>query len=307
MKSIFCMSAFVAAASATVGLIVPMYEYPTGTPALADWNALIAAVDAHPLLPFYVIINTANGPPFSPNPPSSMPDFAPWIDDLNSRSNAKAIGYIYTTQSTRDYAAITAGIDQYANWTTSAGFTTNATAYNIRLDGIFFDEVDTVSSKLTYNTNITNYAKASFASRGGPIVLNPGGLVQPGSESLFDIADSIVQIETCYTNSTGATDPGGVVRCPAGKYTPFTPELVKTVGNAAQSAKSSVVVHDFYETWSPFVAASLATLQTDIAATVSQAVHSLYFAVYAYTANFTAGPASITEVAAYTAQLQNLS
>lgn len=306
MKSA-CVPALATAASATVGLLVPLYEYPTGTVATADWTALIAAVDAHPLLPFYVVVNDGNGPPYSPNPPASMPDWAQWIDALNSRSNAKTIGYVYTSQSTRAYSDLTAAVDQYASWTTSAGFTTNTSRYNIRIDGIFFDEIDTVPTKLTNNTQLTNYAKSAFAARGGPIVLNPGTLVQAGSESLFDLADSILQIETCYTTTTGATDPGPIVRCPTGGYTPFTPALAATVGTAAQSAKSSIVVHDFYETWSPFVAASLSTLQADIAAVINQGVHSFYFTVYGYTTNFTASPASIAEVAAYAAQLQGLS
>ncbi|CAK7197941.1 hypothetical protein SEUCBS139899_000592 [Sporothrix eucalyptigena] len=308
MKSSACLPALATVASATVGLLVPLYEYPTGTTATADWNALIAAVDAHPQLPFYVVINDGNGPPFSPNPPSSMPDWAEWIDALNKRSNAKTIGYIYTTQSTRDYATLTAAVDQYAAWTYSAGFTTNATAYDIHLDGIFFDEIDTDPTKLANNTNLTKYAKTAFASRGGPIVLNPGTAVESGSESLFDLADSILQIETCYTNSTGATDPGNILRCPTGGYKPFTPSLPASLGtNATRLGKSSIVVHDVYQTWSPFEAASLSSLETDIQSVVSAGVHSFYFTTYGYTANFTSSPASITEVAAYAAQIQNLS
>ncbi|ERT00664.1 uncharacterized protein SPSK_07830 [Sporothrix schenckii 1099-18] len=300
------MVAYTRALAGAVGLLVPLYEYPTGTTATADWTALIAAIDAHPQLPFYVVINDANGPPYSPNPPASIPDWAQWIDALNTRSNAKTIGYIYTSRSTRAYSDLTAAVDQYASWTTSAGFTTNASRYDIHIDGIFFDEIDTVPAKLTNNTQLTTYAKTAFAGRGGPVVLNPGTLVQAGSESLFDLADSILQIETCYTNTTGATDPGGIVRCPTGGYAPFTPALATTVGDAARSAKSSIVVHDFYETWSPFAPASLSALQTDIAAVVQQGVHSFYFTVYGYTTDFTASPASITQVADYAAQLQGL-
>lgn len=302
MKTAACAHAV----SSAVGLLVPLYEYPSGTVATADWIALIAAVDAHPQLPFYVVVNDGNGPPYSPNPPASMPDWAQWIDALNSRANAKTIGYVYTSQSMRSYTDLTAAVDQYATWTTSAGFTTNASRYDIHIDGIFFDEIDTVPTKLSNNTQLTTYAKTKFAERGGPIVLNPGSLVQAGSESLFDLADSILQIETCYTKTEGATDPGPVLRC-SGDYTPFTPALAATVGNATQSAKSSIVVHDFYETWSPFVAASLSTLQTDIAAVIKQGVHSFYFTTYGYTTNFTSSPASISQVAAYAAQLQGLS
>ncbi|CAK7212309.1 hypothetical protein SBRCBS47491_001419 [Sporothrix bragantina] len=298
----------VAASTTPVGLLVPLYEYPTGTTATADWQALIDAIDAHPQLPFYVIVNDGNGPPYSPNPPSSMPDWAQWIDLINARSNAKTIGYIYTSASARDYATLTSAVDQYAAWTTTAGFTNNASAYDIHIDGIFFDEIDTQPSKLSNNVALTTYAKTAFAGRGGPVVLNPGTLVQAGSESLFDLADSILQIETCYAKSSEATDPGNVLRCPAGGYTPFTTATPATLGtNATRSAKSSIVVHDFYEQWSPFEAASAASLQAGIDAVVNQGVHSFYFTTYGYTTNFTSAPASITDVAAYAAQIQNLS
>ncbi|CAK7227282.1 hypothetical protein SCUCBS95973_006487 [Sporothrix curviconia] len=297
-----------AASADPVGLLVPLYEYPTGTTATADWQALIDAIDAHPQLPFYVVVNDGNGPPYAPNPPASMPDWAPWIDAVNARGNAKTIGYIYTSASARDYATLTAAVDQYAAWTTTAGFTNNASAYDIHIDGIFFDEIDTDPSLLSNNVALASYAKTAFAGRGGPVVLNPGTLVDAGSESLFDVADSILQIETCYATASAATDPGNVLRCPAGGYAPFTTATPATLGtNATRSARSSIVVHDVYEQWSPFEATSLASLQAGIDAVVAQGVHSFYFTTYGYTANFTAAPASLAEVAAYAAQIQNLS
>lgn len=306
MKSFLSLSALMAVASATVGLIIPMYEYPYGDEALADWNALITAVDAHPAMPFYIIININSGSPYFPNPPEGLQDFAVWIDALNSRTNAKSIGYIHTESSTRDSSLIIEGVSQYLNWTTSAGRTTNATAYNVQLDGIFFDEIDTDPTKLQYNTEITEYAKSCFESRGGPVILNPGTLVQSGSESLFDIADSIVQVETCYTKSSGATDPNLYERCTPGTYTPFTPELLTTLGNETVKAKSSVIVHDFYESFNPYTQAALSSLQTGITAAVDHSVHSFYFSLLGYTGNFTMAPASIINVATYAAHAQNL-
>lgn len=306
MKSIFAMQAFAAVASAAVGLLVPFYEYPYGDDALADWNALITAIDAHPEMPYYVIINIDNGGPYSPNPPSGMQDFALWIDAINSRSNAKAIGYIHTSYGTRDSSVMLEAVDNYANWTTSAGRSSNASSYNIQMDGIFFDEIDTDPTMLDYNTEITTYAKSVFESRGGPIVLNPGTLVQSGSESLFDIADSIVQIETCYTNSSGATDSGYIQRCAPGTYEPFTESLLDTLGNETITAKSSVIVHDFYNTYSPYDAAALSSLQSSITAASTKGLHSFYMSLFGYTGNFTLSPASIINVATYAAQSQSM-
>ncbi|CAK7246163.1 MAG: hypothetical protein STHCBS139747_007786 [Sporothrix thermara] len=300
------LTASAAAATAPVGLLVPLYEYPSAGAPTTDWQALIDAIDAHPQLPFYVVINDNNGPPYAPNPPEAMPDWAPWISAVNSRSNAKAIGYIWTDSSTRDYATLTTAVDQYAAWTTDAGFSNNASMYDIHIDGIFFDEIDTQVSKLANNTALTTYAKQAFAARGGPIVLNPGVLVESGSESLFDLADSILQLETCYAASSAAVD-GVVPRCPPG-YTPFTTASPDTLGtNTTQLAKSSIIVHDFYQQWSPYVPATLAELQASIQSVVSKGVHSFYFNTYGYTADLVAAPASIAEVAAYAAQIQNLS
>ncbi|KAK5654224.1 hypothetical protein OQA88_7399 [Cercophora sp. LCS_1] len=289
------------AASAIVGLILPIYIYPTTGP--QDWAAVTQAAASHPQLPFYIIVNNNGGAPYTQNPPPNIIDWADPLGSLTAKPNVRTIGYIATTFGNRPISEVKAGIDQYLLWSTQQGWSGNTN--NISIAGIFFDEIDTSPSKLAYNTEIATYAKTQFAARSGPVVLNPGVHVQAGSESLWDVADAIMNIETCYTSVQGATDPGGVVRCPTGRYTPFTPAFLGTIP-AGKEGKSSVVVHDYYESWEPYVPASLATVEAHVNAIVNKGVHSLYLTQFGYTADFTVDPASVGRVAGYAAAAQGL-
>jgi len=62
-----------------------------------------------------------------------------------------------------------------------------------------------------------------------------------------------------------------------------------------RAANSSVVVHDFYDSWTPYVPAS------DVKPILDK-VHSFYITQYGYTAIFTEGPANIINVIRLAAQ-----
>ncbi|KAH8889061.1 hypothetical protein GQ53DRAFT_808039 [Thozetella sp. PMI_491] len=315
MKRGIPLVALFGAVAAKVGLMVPFYEYPTDpNGAQADWDALIAAIDAHPSLPFTVIIDNNNGAPYTPNPPASLQDWSQRLGQLNapSRSNVKTVGYIATTGSTRSISDVEAGIDQYLGWTTFKDWSNPPVQQDVHIDGIFFDEINTAPAFLQYNQAISRYAKnaVNAKGRGGTVVLNPGVAVAPGSETLFDEVDAILNLETCYTKVQGATDPNSsIYRCPTGGYTPFTPASLNTLptSNQTRVSRSSVVVHDFYETWTPYQPASVSVLTTDVNAIIAKNVHSFYIAQYGYRGNFTQGPASITAVANLAAAAQGLS
>lgn len=307
MKAIISLAALAATALAKTGIMLPLYEYPYGDAATTDWNAVIAAVAAHPQLDFYIIVNDNSGPPYDPNPPAAIKDYAPFLGSLNSYSNVKLIGYIATSYGGKTDSVVEAAVDQYVAWTTAEGW--SGASFDIHLDGIFFDEIDTATSQLEHNKAITQYAKTKFATQGGPIVLNPGTLVQSGSESLFDVADVILDIEACYTTSVGRVDFNGYACDPTvSGFSQFTPATLDKLGtNSTRVGKSSVVVHDFYDQWNPYTPASAATLETYIDAIVSKGVHSFYIAQLGYNSNFTSEPASITTVARLAAEAQGLS
>ena len=293
-----------------VGLLIPIYEYPTTESGMRDWGAVIEASGRHPSLPFHVIVNNANGAPYNDsNPPADTPNWAPTLDRLNAQPNTTLIGYIFTRNSTRDPAEVKRGIDQYAAWTTSG-------TSNITISGVFFDEFDTNPAKLDYNLDITRYAKTTFSSlsRPGPhVVLNPGVRVAAGSESLYDEADVIVAIETCHTrDSNKARDPlePVIYRCPTDGYIPFDETLLQTnIPADVPEEKAAVILHDYYESWyepGPYEPAPLEILERDVNDIVAYGVHSFYITQYGYTTNFTEAPASIDNVAELAARAQGL-
>ena len=307
MKSCIVFSALAAAVYAKTAILVPYYISPYTWK--ADWDALICTIDKHPALDFYVIVNNGNGPPYNSSlaePGSPTPrDLIDWADHLgqvNARSNAKTIGYVYTGFGGRDAALVKQGIDDYAKWKTQKNW--GGVDQDISIHGIFFDEINTDPAQLQRNLDLTRFAKSVVG--GGLVVLNPGVAVQPGSETLFDAADSILNLETCYTKDHDQAHDGTEPRCHLG-YTPFTGASLNGLpSNSSQVGRSSVVIHDFYETWSPYVPASKSTFETDAAAIVKKGVHSFYVAQYGYQGNFTMGPASITEVARVAAAAQGL-
>ncbi|OAA77099.1 Spherulation-specific family 4 [Akanthomyces lecanii RCEF 1005] len=161
MKSCVVFSALAVAVSAKTVLLVPYYISPYTWK--ADWDALISTIDKHPALDFHVIVNNGNGPPYNSSlaePGSPTPrDLIDWADHLGQNWG---------------------GVDQ-----------------DISIRGIFFDEINTDHAQLRRNLDLTRYAKSVVG--GGLVVLNPGVAVQPGSETLFDAANSILKLETCYT------------------------------------------------------------------------------------------------------------
>ncbi|KAJ6785795.1 hypothetical protein PWT90_06928 [Aphanocladium album] len=309
MKSILALSALAAAAYAKTALMVPYYISPFKW--ASEWDALVDTVTKHPTLDFYIILNDQGGCPWGANPSSpcnplspGLRDYATHLGKLHARSNVKIIGYVATGFGARDVAEVKKGVDDYSQWVAMKDWSN--VDQNITMHGVFFDEIDTIPGQLQRNLDITNYAKSKF----GNVVLNPGVAVQAGSESLFDAATAILNLETCYTKdhdkAFDGTPPKIVYRCPNG-YTPFTPTSLNSLpSNSKYLAKSSVVIHDFYETWQPYVPASKSTFEADATAIVKKGVHSFYISQYGYQGNFTMGPASISEVARIAASAQGL-
>ncbi|KAK1751242.1 Spherulation-specific family 4-domain-containing protein [Echria macrotheca] len=308
MKYFLSLTAMAAVASATTGIMLPIYRYPIGE-GKPDWDAVIQAATDHPKLPFYIVVDNNKGAPYDKNPPENLVDWAAALGALNPKDNVFTLGYISTNHSTRTLADVERGIDQYAAWTTQAGW--DGVVADVSLDGIFFDEIETNPSRLSYNKNISTYARSTLSARNRTtptvVVLNPGVPVQSGSESLFDLVDAIVQIETCHaplSAAGGATDDG-IPRCPVNGYTPFSSSSLNVI-SSQYASKSSVLVHDYYESWTPYVPGSEASLEADVKAIIDKKVHSFYITQYGYNANFTEAPASITNVARLAAQDQGL-
>lgn len=169
----------------STGLLVPLYAWP----GIDAWNTIYDSIEAHPSIPFYLIINPSTGPGDTEYPEEV---FITAIAKLNSYSNAKLLGYTHTKQGTRSSSEVEKDIATYAKWATY-------TEKNIRLSGIFFDEAANGEdpSKLAYFENLSRKSKSSGLST---VVFNPGVKLMADVGKWFAAADFIVEYENTYAN-----------------------------------------------------------------------------------------------------------
>lgn len=144
-----------AAAACIAGILFPFYIYPTKKVSCDQWTTLISTLNAHPTLPFTIIVNPNNGPD------GTLPDaeHQKCLPTLRQTSNSlvKLIGYVSTNFTARAAADVDVDVATYANWPVS-----------YRPDGIFFDEVsDDDAHANTYNSYITNVKSLSWNSGSG--------------------------------------------------------------------------------------------------------------------------------------------
>jgi hypothetical protein len=131
-------------------------------------------------------------------------------------SGIKVIGYVHTSNGGRAIRTVKKEIDNWQSW------------YNI--DGIFFDETATSSSKVSYYQQATSYVKSKA---GKYVMLNPG--TYPNSEEYMKMADNVCTFEDTYSkyqNSWSA--PTWINNYSATKYT----HIVHTTGSSSNMAKA---------------------------------------------------------------------
>ena len=171
-------------------VLLPLYSYPMGT----NWDSVYAAIEAHPSVPFQVIVNPSSGPA------SSTPDaaFAAGVSKLNAYNNTQTIGYIHILDATRSKEEVLGEVDMYAAWGSISGA-------DAHLDGIFFDESpnDATADTLSYVADIAAHARSALATNSvtPKIVLNPG---TPVDDAFYKSADVIVAIEVPYSEYSDA-------------------------------------------------------------------------------------------------------
>lgn len=169
----------------STGLLVPLYAWP----GIDAWNTIYDSIEAHPSIPFYLIINPSTGPGDTEYPEEV---FITAIAKLNSYPNANVLGYTHTKQGTRSSSEVEKEIATYAKWATYTG-------KNIRLSGIFFDEAANGEdpSKLAYFENLSRNSKSSGLNT---VIFNPGVKLVADVGKWFAAADFIVEYEDTYAN-----------------------------------------------------------------------------------------------------------
>ncbi|KAJ5632895.1 hypothetical protein N7490_009234 [Penicillium lividum] len=167
-------------------VIVPLYVYPSP----GAWSPLEDAISAHPNVNFTIVINPGNGPGSNDLPDANYTSAVP---RLSSYANVRLLGYVHTSYTTRNAAAVYRDIKTYAEWPTHSGNP------DLAVRGIFFDETPQQYSvhSFDYLQNLTQLTKGLNGLGSNPYVVhNPGAV--PDSRYL-STADSTVVFEETYS------------------------------------------------------------------------------------------------------------
>lgn len=194
----------------TPRILVPLYIYPEAK----AWDPLFTAIKNNPSAAFTVVINPNSGPGNSKAPDT---DYTAAIKQLRATASAdqilELVGYVRTDYGKRAAAEVKADVAKYVGWPD-----------NVKMDGIFFDEVSTQSKWIKLYTSYTDAVRGSKwfattksssaahkaqvakskqkvtkrAQRSAITILNPG--TWPESSKFFDIADHVVVFEDKLSN-----------------------------------------------------------------------------------------------------------
>jgi hypothetical protein len=143
----------------STGIVVPLYTYPTDS----SWSALISIKQSYPSVPIIAVINPSNGPG------SEDPNYASGIQNLQA-AGITVLGYVHTSWGSRNISDIESEISEYKTW------------YGV--NGIFFDEMSTSASSLSYYAALANFTKSLGL---GITMGNPGQGVDPRLVGVFTI------------------------------------------------------------------------------------------------------------------------
>lgn len=323
MRIPFGLAALAAMVLAGTDVMVPLYVYPGNTtwtnPA---WSAAVSAIKSNRHLHFYVVINPNSGPKNTSDPTgynggycnvyndtNYIPhgcnrDWTTHLDSINKQDNAQTIGYVYTAYGSRDVEDVKADILEWSEWTSEPTWTEGEEA-NIKVHGLWFDEIGTESGNYSYYQDLINYANETFTAsssqkrsssskRGAyTVVLNAGPVSDAAYEAqLFNMASAVVTKETCYTDDPAAS--GVSWDCPE-PYTPFDVSNLSAGNGLPHDSKflpqTVVIVHQFVGPPN----ATLQMLQDQIHGVVDLGLHSTYFTSGSWH-NTTIEPATIEQV-----------
>lgn len=133
-------------ASSATGLIVPLYGQLG-----PEWEELIQAKQAHPVVPVVAIVNAASGSGDARNPA-----YASAIDGLKA-AGIVVLGYVSTREGGRSIKSLETDIAEWRSW------------YGV--DGVYFDQMPQKSGMEGYYAYMTQFAK----SHGMTVTMgNPG-------------------------------------------------------------------------------------------------------------------------------------
>lgn len=180
MQSLSLLGLFATTSFATK-LLLPLYQYPSGT----AYNPVYSAVEANPQVDFQIILNADSGPA------SSTPDsaYATAAAKLASYANVQLLGYVHCLFGETSTADVIQNATDWAAWNTYTGAT-------ISIDGIFFDETPNTqggTNDVSFVQTVVTGAAAAFGTHAFTSMLNPGASAE--HSEFWTIANYIVIYE----------------------------------------------------------------------------------------------------------------
>lgn len=184
-----------AAPSFATKLLLPLYQYPSGT----TYDPVYAAIEANPQADFQIILNVDSGPG------GSAPDsnFATAAAKLTSYANVQLLGYVHCAYGEASTEEVDQNTTSWAAWNSYDGS-------SLSIDGIFFDETPNTqggTNDVSFMQDVVSSAGSAFGTHAFLSMLNPGASVEHAE--YWTIADYIVIYEdtaSSYSDSVLTTN-----------------------------------------------------------------------------------------------------
>lgn len=155
------------------------------------WPEVRALGTSHPNLPLTIIVNPNSGP-------TGVESDDPMLTCLpalrKSLPKAKLVGYVSTFYGARPATTVKTNVGIYHSWAAAGGL---GNGKSVKLDGIFFDELNNDATNATNVALYKSYAatvRKQFGSKSW-VVLNPG---DPAPAQFYSIADIVVSYESVF-------------------------------------------------------------------------------------------------------------
>ncbi len=168
------------AATSPVGIVIPLYTYPTDP----SWAAVVQAKQAYPNVPFIAVINPNSGPGTSRDP-----NYVQGIRDLQA-AGVKVLGYVDTAYAGDSLSTVEANVNLYNTW------------YGV--NGIMFDDMTNQVGYETYYSTLSSYVHSLIP--GSVTMGNPGTSVPTSYIGTLDILN--VYESSGYPSLSFITYPG---------------------------------------------------------------------------------------------------
>ena len=237
----------------SVGIILPLYVYPSGS---SSWAATVAAAANYPNIPILIIVNPGNGPISLTSPQTGAdPNWTTMLTNFLKYPNVTMIGYIDSAYGSK---AAGSGSTVYTGSNTDT-IRTEANSYNAWyssfIKGFFIDDVGESPWTASYATNIASALNAAIP--GSYIVGNPGasltGLPSPAAQYIgvfnnwcvFEDDETIATFSANDVTSTAATGAPGYAASNFSYITYGYPSWTTAMANNLVNSMADVVWLNF--------------------------------------------------------------